>query len=119
MIGDDRRAEHGHVHAQLVLATGDRLQPVMPGTRAALDDVDERLAVGLAIDLAHAEERLATDEPRTVDAWELEPRQRRSQRLVGLVDGAPAEQRLVERARFAIGRAHGGTTDTNAHLVCR
>src|SRR3546814_15983537 len=73
----------------------------MPGTRAALDDVDERLAVGLAIDLAHAEERLATDEPRTVDAWELEPRQRRSQRLVGLVDGPLAEQRLVARARFA------------------
>src|SRR3546814_18797105 len=40
IIVDDRRAEHGHVHAQLVLATGDRLQPVMPGTRAALDDVD-------------------------------------------------------------------------------
>src|SRR3546814_9270547 len=73
----------------------------MPGTRAALDDVDERLAVGLAIDLAHAEERLATDEPRAVDAWELESRQRRSQRLVGLVDGARAEQRLVARERFA------------------
>src|SRR3546814_2953018 len=84
MIVDDRRAECGHVHAQLVLATGDRLQPVMPGTRAALDDVDERLAVGLAIDLAHAEERLATDEPRAVDVRECEPRQRRRQCLVGL-----------------------------------
>src|SRR3546814_1317193 len=73
----------------------------MPGTRAALDDVDERLAVGLAIDLAHAEERLATDEPRAVDVRECEPRQRRRQCLVGLVDGALTEQRLVARARFA------------------
>src|SRR3546814_9237962 len=67
IIVDDRRAECGHVHAQLVLATGDRLLPVMPGTRAALDYVDERLAAGLAIDLAHADDRPATDEPLAVD----------------------------------------------------
>src|SRR5690606_12768279 len=39
-IVEDGRAEAGHMHAQLVFATGDRLQCIAPTGAATIDDLD-------------------------------------------------------------------------------
>ena len=69
----------------------------------ALDDVDPGLAVGRAIDLAHAEEGLARDQARPAHKREFKLRQWGCNGFVTLVDRAIAEQRLVGWTGLPIG----------------
>src|SRR5690606_38607373 len=46
VVTADRRAQCRHVHAQLVLATGDRLQPVAPERAHAFDHPDPAVRIG-------------------------------------------------------------------------
>ncbi len=103
-VAEDRRAERGHVHAQLVLASGHGLERVMPVRVAACEHVHACLAVRSAVDLAHAEERLAGSDAAAPHVRKREIRQGRRERLVALRDEVLAEQGLILRTAARIGR---------------
>src|ERR1700728_2879570 len=60
----NRRTQRSHMHTQLMLPARHRMQCVAPVIITARNHINTRLAVGLPIDLPHAEERLAHDDPR-------------------------------------------------------
>ncbi len=87
-----------------MLAPGHRVQRVAPADLAALDHLDAGFAVGLAVSLAHAEERLAADDTRAPKQGERQCRQRWRQCFVALVDPTLAEQGLIRRTAGRVGR---------------